>query len=333
MRCLVRSRVVAWSAAAWMASMSAGAQTPTLSNVAYGPHERQVLDFYQADSSDGGPTPLVFYIHGGAWVTGDKSTPDFLAASLAAGFSVVSIDYRYTTDAPTVADPTAAGYVPPVKASLDDTARALQFVRSQAEAWNIDKWRIGAVGGSAGGFNALWLAFHDDLADPLSSDTVSRESTRLSFAFAFVPQTSLDPVQMREWTPNLDYGQHAFGLPSYQAFLDSRDDLLPWIEEFSPYALASADDPSVYLFYDTVPTLGEAVLGDAVHSANWGAGMIEKLDLVGVEYELNVPGSSVAHPDGFSFIVDGFQNPIPEPGSLSLLTIGGVLLSRGRRRG
>ncbi len=36
----------------------------------YGDHERQVLDFYKAKSDR--PTPLVFFIHGGGWVAGDK---------------------------------------------------------------------------------------------------------------------------------------------------------------------------------------------------------------------------------------------------------------------
>jgi acetyl esterase/lipase len=71
------------------------------------------------------------------------------------------------------------GVTPPVKAPLHDAARALQFVRSKARVWNIDKERIGAAGTSAGACSSLWLAYHDDLADPQSKDPVARESTRL----------------------------------------------------------------------------------------------------------------------------------------------------------
>ena len=46
--------------------------TPTAANVAYGSHERQVLDFWQAKSDL--PTPLVLYIHGGGWKGGDKNS-------------------------------------------------------------------------------------------------------------------------------------------------------------------------------------------------------------------------------------------------------------------
>jgi poly(3-hydroxybutyrate) depolymerase len=43
-----------------------------LSNVKYGPHVRNVLDFYPAKSDK--PTPVVLYIHGGGWQGGDKKT-------------------------------------------------------------------------------------------------------------------------------------------------------------------------------------------------------------------------------------------------------------------
>ena len=73
---------------------------------------------------------------------------------------MVSIEYRFIPEA------TADKVVPPVKGPLTDAARALQFVRSKAKEWNIDKTRIGATGGSAGACSSLWLAFHDDMADP-----------------------------------------------------------------------------------------------------------------------------------------------------------------------
>ena len=71
---------------------------------------------------------------------------------------------------------------PPVKASLRDAARALQTIRSKAREWNLDPRRIGAMGVSAGACTSLWLALHNDLADPKSSDPIARESTRLTCA-------------------------------------------------------------------------------------------------------------------------------------------------------
>ena len=213
---------------------------PTQVNVPYGPHERQVLDFWKADS--GKPTPLVFVIHGGGWQGGEKERVNrFVNVQelLQAGISVVAINYRFVKQA------TAVGIEPPVKAPLHDAARALQFVRSKAAEWKIDKGRIGAAGGSAGACSSLWLAFHDDLADPKSSDPVARESTRLMCAAVIGAQTTLDPQEMQEWTPNSHYGGHAFGLSGFAEFLANRDKILPWIAEYSPYALVTPEDPLV----------------------------------------------------------------------------------------
>ncbi len=299
-RLVVLSRAVLLGTFFFQATAAVHAQQPALlpthSDIHYGPHVQQVLDFYQARTKD--PAPLLFFTHGGGWMNGDKKNPDFLAKCLEMGISVVSINYRLIPDA------IAQKVDPPVKACLDDCSRALQYVRSQSAVWKIDKQRIAGCGGSAGGFNTLWLAFHPDMADAASADPVARESTRLTCAMTFVPQTSLDPKQMREWIANNDYGHHAFSLPSYQAFLDKREALMPWIRQFSPYELVTSDDPPVYLFYDSVPALGQPAK-DPPHSANFGLGLEPRLKEAGVTYEFNyVAATGVKHPDIFGFILE-----------------------------
>lgn len=260
---------------------------PTLSGVRYGNHARHILDFWRAESS--APAPLVFVIHGGGWKGGSKERVQRFVdvpALLAAGVSVVAINYRYVTHA------AADGTTPPVKAPLDDAARALQFVRSKATEWNIDTKRIGAAGGSAGACSSLWLAFHDDLADPQSDDPVARQSTRLSCAAVIGAQTTLDPKQMKEWTPNSRYGGHAFGLGGFPEFLSERESILPWIAEYSPFALVSEGDPPVYLLYSAPPALGQDQK-DPTHTSNFGVKLQEHCTTNNVECELvypNAPG-------------------------------------------
>lgn len=266
---------------------------PTLADVPYGDDPRQVLDFWRADSP--GPAPLLFFIHGGGWQGGDKGKvySSGLTNFLAAGVSVVSAEYRFVSQAH------AAGVKPPVEWPLRDAARALQFVRSKAVDWNIDKTRVAASGGSAGACSSLWLAFRDDMADPKSDDPVARESTRLTCAGVLGAQTTLDPRQMKEWTPNSRYGGHAFGIfrqvngknvADFQEFLAKRDEILPWIKEYSPYEWVSADDPPVYLHYSAPPALGQEQK-DPTHSANFGVKLQERLQGVGVECVLVYPGA------------------------------------------
>jgi acetyl esterase/lipase len=259
--------------------------TPTMTNVAYGAHERNILDFWKAESK--APAPLVFIIHGGGWSGGEKERANRFAdipSLLKAGISVAAINYRLISNA------VAEGIQPPVKAPLHDAARALQFVRSKAAEWNLDKRRIGAAGGSAGACSSLWLAFHDDLADPKSADPVARESTRLFCAAVTGAQTTLDPQQMREWTPNSRYGGHAFGIAGFPDFLARRGEILPWIAEYSPYALASADDPPVYLIYSAPPAPGQDQK-DPTHTSNFGVKLQERLRELKVGCELVHPGA------------------------------------------
>lgn len=285
---------------------------PTQADVPYGPHRKQVLHFWKAESDK--PTPLLFFIHGGGWQGGDRTSglASLLPTMLKSGISVVSIEYRFIQEA------RADGIVPPVKAPLHDAARALQFVRSKAAEWNLDKERVAASGGSAGACSSLWLAFHDDLADPKSPDPVARQSTRLWCAAVNGAQTTLDPEQMKQWIPNSRYGSHAFGIfkkvdgketMDFEQFLARRQEILPWIAEYSPYALVSADDPPVYLFYRDPPAMGQEQK-DPTHSANFGVKLQEKLRSVGVPCELVYPGApDVKHPRIEDYLIEKLKEP------------------------
>jgi acetyl esterase/lipase len=269
---------------------------PTAANVAYGPLERQVLDFWQAKSDK--PTPLVFCIHGGGWSNGDKSSYyGSVKNFLDHGISVVSINYRLMKQA------NEQKVMPPVKAPLEDAARALQFVRSKAADWNIDKKRIGATGGSAGACSSLWLAFHDDMADPKSTDPVARESTRLYCAAVNGAQVTLDPKVVREWLPNYTYGAHAFGLKNLDQVEEQRDKLAAWIKEYSPMSHVTKDDPPIGLYYGGVKgaKVGE-VHPDPTHSPILGLKLAEKLKETGVEvvYHSNTePNTKLPTPSAF----------------------------------
>ena len=272
---------------------------PSQSEIRYGKHERNVLDFWKAESIS--PAPVAFVIHGGGWKGGSKERLDRFAdpiALLQAGISVVAINYRYVT----------SDESPPVKAPLHDAARALQFVRSKAKEWNINKNRIGAAGGSAGACSSLWLAFHDDLADPKNKDPILRESSRLQCAAVTGAQTTLDPKQMKEWTPNSKYGGHAFGLHPFDAFLKNRNEIMPWIKEYSPFANVTEDDPPIFLQYKSPPALGQ-VQKDPTHTSNFGIKLQEHCIANGVKCELYYPnGPKTTHTDTTAFLISQLKN-------------------------
>lgn len=268
---------------------------PTVANYAYGEQsERQKFDFWQAKSDK--PTPVVLLIHGGGWVNGDKTSygGNVIQPYLDAGISVAAVNYRF------IAQAMEQKVEPPVKAPLHDAARALQTIRSKAKEWNVDPTRVGATGGSAGACTSLWLALHDDLADPKSTDPIARESTRLTCAAVSGAQTSLDPKELREWIPNAIYAGHAFGFAEkgrsrpeeFELLLQNREKVLPWIKEYSPIELVTKDDAPVYLDYPnqkSPPMIGQKE-ADPTHSAMYGVQLAKKMEETGVEAVVSYPG-------------------------------------------
>lgn len=292
--CLPFASVLAQAPRPSSTTASAKQPPPTVADFAYAnDHERQRLDFWKAESDS--PTPVVVMIHGGGWMNGDKASyRKAVAPYLANGISVAAVNYRF------IAHAMEQKVEPPVKAPLYDAARALQTLRWKKDEWNIDPDRIGATGGSAGACTSLWLALHDDLADPTSDDPVARQSTRLTCAAVSGAQTSLDPTQLREWIPNAIYGGHAFGFAAqgrkrpeeFELLIKNRENVLPWIREFSPIELVTSDDPPIYLDYPnqkTEPKVGQAEK-DPTHSAVYGLKLKDALDEAGVEAVLSYPG-------------------------------------------
>ncbi|MCC7407870.1 MAG: alpha/beta hydrolase fold domain-containing protein, partial [Phycisphaeraceae bacterium] len=226
------------------------------------------------------PTPLVIRIHGGGFLNGRPVAPMMLQQYLDAGVSVASIPYRFSSDAPSTAP-------------MLDSARAVQFLRSKAQEWNLDPTRFASTGGSAGGGISLWLGFHDDLADPDSPDPVARQSTRLTCMAVLNTQTSYDPRFIRANIP----GPGWQAMPLWKLFgLDGPTDnpapeTIRLFEEASPINYLTADDPPVrltYLWDDLEDNLPER---ESIHHPRFGRILKARLDELGIEneFEFNLP--------------------------------------------
>ena len=247
---------------------------PTHADVAYGPHQRNVLDVWLAESDE--PTPLLIYIHGGGFVGGNKRgfSTAILKACQDSGISVAAIHYRFvSTD--------------PFPAPQQDAARAVQFLRSKATDWNLDPQRVAAFGGSAGAGLSLWLGFHDDLADPDSNDPVARQSSRLVAVGSRGGQSSYDPRVIKDWV-----GGRAHEHPSiYKCYdvasLDALDDpkLQPLYDEVSAITHLTADDPPVWMLYSepNAPLPADARPGQGIHHPVFGLKLKAAMDELGIE--------------------------------------------------
>ena len=101
--------------------------------------DRKLLADLFVPKNVAGPKPCLVVVHGGGWHNGDKTKFRALAIALAKrGYVTAAIEYRLADEAA-------------FPAGIHDCTAAVRFLRANADKFQIDPKRIGAVGGSAGG--------------------------------------------------------------------------------------------------------------------------------------------------------------------------------------
>src|SRR5215211_4857171 len=115
--------------------------------------------------------PLVIWIHGGAWLFGDRRyLPETLRPNqlfdelIKAGLAVATIDYRHALEAhfPT---------------QLHDAKAAIRYLRAHADVLGIDTTKIGVWGESAGGHLAALVGLTGEHAELEGALGVLRQSS------------------------------------------------------------------------------------------------------------------------------------------------------------
>jgi len=123
-----------------------------LATISTGEHPAQKLIVWGPDNwgADATPLPVLVFVHGGSWKTGDPVDYGFLArAFVPKGFIVVLAGYRLVSeDAPD-------GVYP---AMIEDTARAVQWTYDDIAQYGGDPDHIILSGHSAGAYNVVMTA-------------------------------------------------------------------------------------------------------------------------------------------------------------------------------
>ena len=135
-----------------------------------------LLDLYlPAEDTAAKPVPAVVHFHGGGWRVGERSslgpvTDGFSLAPFerlaAAGFAVVSADYRLSSQAV-------------FPAQLEDAKAAVAWLRTHAAEYNVDPDRIFAWGDSAGGHLACLVGLGADGSGTRTHGVSAGQRTRL----------------------------------------------------------------------------------------------------------------------------------------------------------
>jgi acetyl esterase/lipase len=244
----------------------------TLSNLVYGDTDplAQRLDAYLVESVQ--PAPVVIEYHGGGWRTGQKSDLDqyggFIRRLMAAGYSLISADYRLT---PRHTWP----------AQGEDAVAVLKFVRSKAKEWNIDPNRIALIGGSAGAHLALFAGLPEGsgvraIVDLWGPGDLSMISPRVPRGEAL---TALFDTTVEEY-------EKPGGIVASA------------IRDASPIHLITPKSPPVFVVHDgpadavspSDPRISGVNMG--VHSAAFGLALAQRLKQAGVTHEILIAPSA-----------------------------------------
>lgn len=159
-----------------------------------GDDPRQKLLVYRPEPTDR-PLPVVIFVHGGGWHSGDPDDYGFIARNIAAqGYVAVLAGYRLGQ----------AGRYP---AMLEDTASAIGWTHAQIARFGGDPARIVLAGHSAGAYNVVqvaldprWLAQQQvprvairgviGLAGPYDFYPFDKDSSRAAFGSVGADATS-----------------------------------------------------------------------------------------------------------------------------------------------
>ncbi|RKS09274.1 acetyl esterase/lipase [Nocardiopsis sp. Huas11] len=184
-----------------------------------------LLDLHRPSAADR-PVPVVLWLHGGGWFTGDRTlAPDLAHHVRATGFAYASIEYRLSGQAL-------------FPAQLHDVRAAIRFLRARAGQYGLDPGAVGAWGASAGGHLAALVGLTGHLADlPGEEETGGDPSVRavaesygpvdLAAVAAEAARAGRDPASSPE-------ARLLGGPPSERAELARYANPLTWVSPAAP---------------------------------------------------------------------------------------------------
>lgn len=126
-----------------------------LIDLSYGSDTRQKMDVYLPANRTKQNTKVLIWIHGGAWIDGDKGEfrnfkPWFEAVQQ--DYAYISLNYRLFN---------AVNRANPFPSQEEDIERALVFIRSKLQEWNVSE-KVVLAGGSAGGHLSLLHSYKNN---------------------------------------------------------------------------------------------------------------------------------------------------------------------------
>jgi acetyl esterase/lipase len=213
----------------------------------------QKMDIYYPQ--EGGPWPVVMYVHGGSWMEGDKAEGEGWRGLNDSGYLVVSVNYRMA----------AEGKFPVM---IEDLKCAVRYLRAHSAEHNLDPERIGAIGASAGAHLVALLGTADEAAG-WDEGEYADQSSRVQ---AVVPLSGI-----YDFTIKVPSG---IGTPIYYAFGTLAGKESPEMLAASPVTYIDADDPPFLIIHGTQDAVLPVEQAEIMHAQLTKAGVPSTLVIV-----------------------------------------------------
>lgn len=254
----------------------------------------QTLDIYQPTKQVYDKTPVVFFIHGGAWIGGRKESINMTRFSGAvnmlreSGYAIISPEYTLAEEGKS-----------PFPDCINDVTDAVEWARINAEIYNFDVNNFGIFGESAGGHIAMMNAFPDSV-----SYSERYQKADFTYVVDVYGPTQLEGIYHSKLADSLDVIltklpetiSTKFNVANYLFGFDPKTDTTranTIMEMYSPVNYIGKNEPPVLIIHGTV---------DIVVPFEQSLTLIEKLGSMNIKTEFHSL-ENVNH--GFIGISDG----------------------------
>ena len=230
-------------------------------DMSYGTHERQVYDLYIPEGA-AGDIGMVLFIHGGAWISGDKEGYEGGCAYCATdlGIAGATINYRYISETTDLHD------------VIDDVDAALASIKAKGAEAGVNINRVLLTGDSAGAHISLLYAYSKKATAPITPVAVVSNS---------------GPTDL--YDDNF-YHNNALGDTAAISDLMSKacGKRFAYAEKESAKAALYSVSPIAYVSADSVPTVINHGTADSIVPFSNAQSLDALLTQYGVEHVLNV---------------------------------------------
>lgn len=229
-------------------------------NLAYGSHDRQVMDLYLPEENDG-EVGLMLIIHGGAWIAGNKDEygPALKTACNDLGFAAAAINYRYISENTDIHD------------IMDDIGASLGKIKETAAAKGININKVLLTGSSAGAHLAMLYAYSEKDTAPITPAAV-------------VSNCGPTDLADENFFINNDLGDEEFVSLLFSYACGQK---FTYAERAAALDALKAVSPLYYVDENTVPTVINHGEKDTIVPYSNATAIVEKFRQYGVPYDFN----------------------------------------------